>query len=598
METLKERFDIPSENHWAIDAMYVNSEAWEKEFDLTKQQIEKLKTFKGKVGESSDHLKQAIDADLELSRRIENLFAFAKMKLDEDTRIGEHQAKVSRIESLSVTAQEAASFLVPEIMAIDKAIVALYCESGELKPYRHYLDNILRFKAHTLSEREEGLLALAGDLASAPSTTFEMLNVADLKFPSVQDSEGRTVQLTHGNFIPTMESKDRGLRKDAFKAYYSCYQDHAFTMASLLQSEVKKNQFFSKARNFRSSRESALFENRVPVAVYDQLIEAIHRNLPYLHRYMAIRKRILGLEELHMYDLYVPMISSVDLKVSYEEAQKHVLESLAPLGENYVKTIESGFKDGWIDVYENAGKRNGAYSWGTYDSKPYILLNYQETLDSVFTLTHELGHSMHSFKTHAAQPYLYGHYSIFLAEVASTTNEALLNDYYLKRVKDKAERLYLLNHYLDQFRTTVFRQAMFAEFERDIHAIVEQGGALTAEGLKEHYRKLNEEYYGPDMIIDDEIAIEWARIPHFYYTFYVFQYATGFSAAVALSKAILSGETGAVDRYHEFLSAGRSDYPIEILKKAGADMTTGNPVDETLALFGQLVEEFDQLTQQ
>jgi oligoendopeptidase F len=482
-------------------------------------------------------------------------------------------------------------------MSIDKNLVHLYLQGGALNTYKHYLDNILRFKAHTLSESEESLLALAGDMASAPGTIFEMLNAADLKFPSVQDSEGRTIQLTHGNFIPTMESKDRKLRQDAFKAYYSRYQEHIFTMASLIQAEVKKNEFFAKARNFKSAREAALFENNVPVAVYDQLIEAIHRNLPHMHRYMAIRKRLLGVEELHMYDLYVPMIASIDKNVAFEEAKGDVLASLAPLGESYVKTVESAFREGWMDIYENAGKRNGAYSWGTYDSKPYILLNYHGTLDHVFTLIHELGHSMHSYKTHSAQDYLYGHYSIFLAEVASTTNEALLNDYLLKGVEDKTERLYLINHYLDQFRATVFRQAMFAEFERDIHTIVEQGGALTADVLKSNYRALNEKYYGPEMVIDDEIAIEWARIPHFYYNFYVFQYATGFSAAVALSKAILAGEEGAVERYLEFLSAGRSGYPIDILKSAGADMTTGAPVDQTLELFGQLVEMFDQLTQ-
>jgi oligoendopeptidase F len=597
MQALRERNEVPAEDRWDIDAMYKSFDAWQADFEKADALIRALTTFKGKVGESADQLKGAIDAELALSRLLENLYTYAKMKLDEDTRIGEHQAMVSRMESLSVVAQEASSFLVPEIMSIDKNLVHLYLQGGALNTYKHYLDNILRFKAHTLSESEESLLALAGDMASAPGTIFEMLNAADLKFPSVQDSEGRTIQLTHGNFIPTMESKDRKLRQDAFKAYYSRYQEHIFTMASLIQAEVKKNEFFAKARNFKSAREAALFENNVPVAVYDQLIEAIHRNLPHMHRYMAIRKRLLGVEELHMYDLYVPMIASIDKNVAFEEAKGDVLASLAPLGESYVKTVESAFREGWMDIYENAGKRNGAYSWGTYDSKPYILLNYHGTLDHVFTLIHELGHSMHSYKTHSAQDYLYGHYSIFLAEVASTTNEALLNDYLLKGVEDKTERLYLINHYLDQFRATVFRQAMFAEFERDIHTIVEQGGALTADVLKSNYRALNEKYYGPEMVIDDEIAIEWARIPHFYYNFYVFQYATGFSAAVALSKAILAGEEGAVERYLEFLSAGRSGYPIDILKSAGADMTTGAPVDQTLELFGQLVEMFDQLTQ-
>ncbi|MDO9592818.1 MAG: M3 family oligoendopeptidase, partial [Erysipelotrichaceae bacterium] len=483
MQALRERNEIPAGDRWDIDAMYKSFDVWQADFEKADALIQTLTAFKGKVGESADQLKGAVDAELALSRLLENLYTYAKMKLDEDTRIGDHQAMVSRMESLSVVAQEASSFLVPEIMAIDKNLVNLYLQGGALNAYKHYLDNILRFKAHTLSEREEGLLALAGDMASAPGTVFEMLNAADLKFPSVQDSEGQTIQLTHGNFIPTMESKDRQLRQEAFKAYYSRYQEHIFTMASLIQAEVKKNQFFAKARNFNSAREAALFENNVPVAVYDQLIEAIHRNLPHMHKYMAIRKRLLGLDELHMYDLYVPMITSTDKIVEFEEAKGDVLASLAPLGESYVKTVEGAFREGWIDIYENAGKLGGAYSWGTYDSKPYILLNYHGTLDHVFTLIHELGHSMHSHKTHSTQDYLYGHYSIFLAEVASTTNEVLLNDYLLKRVEDKTERLYLINHYLDQFRATVFRQAMFAEFERDIHRILEQGGALTADVL-------------------------------------------------------------------------------------------------------------------
>ena len=592
-----ERHEIPEEHRWTIRDMYPSEDKWEKDFASAKELIDQLTAFKGKVGDSADTLRGAIDAELALSRKLSNLYTFAKMQLDEDTRVGEHQALVSRMESLSVVAQEAGAFLVPEIMAIDAAIMNLYLGAGPLKDYRHYLHNILRFKPHTLSEKEEALLAMAGDLATAPSTVFEMLNSADMKFPQVEDSNGGKIQLTHGNFIPTMESQDRGLRQAAFKAYYQSYQDHIYSMASLLQSEVKKNQFFARARRFKSAREAALFENHVPVKVYDQLIEAIHRNLPKLHQYISVRKRLLGLKEMHMYDLYVPLMPSVTKKIDYAAAKVQVLESLEPLGSEYVETVRAAFGSGWIDVYENAGKRSGAYSWGTYDSKPYILLNYQETLDSMFTLTHEMGHSMHSYVTHHRQPYLYGHYSIFLAEVASTTNEALLTDYLLRRVKDKAERLHLLNHYLDQFRTTVFRQVMFAEFEREIHGVVEAGGALTADGLKSLYRGLNEKYYGPDVVIDDEIAIEWARIPHFYYNFYVFQYATGFAAAIALSKAILNREPGAAERYLEFLGAGRSAYPIEILKAAGADMASGAPVDEALELFGELVEEFDQLTQ-
>ena len=598
VKELRERQEVPEKDRWAIREMYPDQADWEADFEKVKGLIRELEAFKGRAGKSADTLKAAIDAELQVSKVLSRLYTFAKMQLDEDTRISAHQAMVSRAETLSVAAQEAGAFLVPEIMAIDPAIMNLYMGSGPLADYRQYLDNILRFKAHTLSEREEALLAMAGELASAPSTVFEMLNTADMKFPSVQDGQGNLVPLTHGNFIPTMESEDRTLRQNAFKGYYQCYQDHLFTMASLIQAEVKKNQFFARARNFKSAREAALFENHVPVKVYDQLIEAVHRNLPRLHQYISVRKRLLGVETLHMYDLYVPLIPSVNKVIDFQEARAWVTESLQPLGPDYVHTVEEAFEEGWMDLYENAGKRGGAYSWGTYDSKPYILLNYQGTLDSVFTLTHELGHSMHSYRTHRDQPYLYGHYSIFLAEVASTTNEALLNDYLLKRVKEKAERLYLLNHYLDQFRTTVFRQAMFAEFEREIHRISEEGGALTAEGLSQLYRELNQKYYGPEIVIDDEIAIEWARIPHFYYNFYVFQYATGFSAAIALSKGILEAQPGAVERYLDFLSAGRRDYPIDILKMAGADMMSSDPVDQALLRFGELVEEFDRLTKE
>ena len=596
MANVAERNAANAKDQWDINIMFPSKDLLEKEFVKVDTLIAKLMVFKGQLMNSPESLFEALTLQLEIARILENVSTYSKMKLDEDTRISDNQGMHSRAESLGVKIQEAFSFIIPEILASDEKIVADFMAKHEgLAGFGQMLDDILRRKPHTLSGSEEQILAMAGDLAGTPYNTFEMLNAADLKFPVIKNEKGEEFQLTHGNFIPTMESKDREVRKNAYEAFYSVYDNHINTMATLLQSEVKKNSFFARAKNFETARQAALFENNVPVSVYDQLIEAVNKNLPALHKYMGIRKRLLGLDTLRMYDVYVPIIQSVEMRYSYEEAQKLVLESLAPLGEAYVETVKKAYDSNWIDVYENTGKRSGAYSWGTYDSKPYILLNYHDNIDNMFTLTHEMGHSMHSYLTHQNQPYVYGNYSIFLAEVASTTNEALLNHYLLENVKGKEEKLLLLNHYLEQFRGTVFRQTMFAEFERDIHQMVESGGAITADVLKAHYRKLNEKYYGPEMEVDDTIAIEWARIPHFYYNFYVFQYATGFSAAVALSEAMIKEGQPAVERYLNFLSAGNHKYPVDILKAAGADMASGKPVEACLALFSKLVDEFDEL---
>lgn len=597
MSKVMERVEMASTYKWDIDIMYPTPESLQSDFDRVESLLESIKKYQGKLMESPENLCEAIELELQIGRIIESIGTYSKMKLDEDTRISDHQAMHSKAESLGVKAQEALSFIIPEILAADEEIVRGYLTNFEgLKLYAQALDDIIRRKPHTLSSKEEQILAMAGDLASTPYNTFEMLNAADLKFPVIKDENGEDLQLTHGSFIPTMESKNRSVRQNAYESFYSVYKGHINTMAALLQAEVKKNSFFARAKNFATAREASLFENNVPVSVYDQLIEAVNENLPAMHKYMAIRKRLLGLDELHMYDIYVPMIQSIEMKFPYEEAKAHVLESLKPLGTDYVEMVKRAYEENWIDVYENTGKRSGAYSWGTYDSKPYILLNYHDNIDNMFTLTHEMGHSMHSHMTHTHQPYVYGNYSIFLAEVASTTNEALLNHYLLQNVKSKEEKLLVLNHYLEQFRGTVFRQTMFAEFERDIHKMVEDGGALTADLLKAHYRTLNEKYYGPEMIIDDTIAVEWARIPHFYYNFYVFQYATGFSSAVALAQAMINEGQPAVDRYMSFLSAGNHQYPVDILTAAGADIASGKPVNDCLALFSSLVDEFDALT--
>lgn len=596
MSKILERDQISSEFKWDIKSMYPDFDRWEADFDQVSVLINQIKAQSGEVCSSGVNLLSSIELSLKSSRLLSNIFTFAKMSQDQNTKDNSAQEYTARAEQIATKLSEALSYIVPEILSADVDLIKGYISDYEpLNKYAQYLDDIIRRKPHTLGSSEEKLLAMSGDISGLAGTAFGMMNSADLKFPVVKDSHGKEIQLSHGNFVPTLESNDRELRKDAFKAYYSVYEQFNNSFASLLYGEVKKNVFYSKVREHETARSAALFENNVPETVYDQLIEAVNDNLSHMHKYMKIRKKALGVKELHMYDLYTPIIKDVDMKIKYGEAKDMVLKSLKPLGDKYVSVVESSFTDGWIDVYENIGKRSGAYSFGTYDSKPFILLNYHDTLDNAFTLTHEMGHSMHSYLTRENQDYVYGNYSIFLAEVASTTNEALLNHFLLENVKSKQEELYILNHYLEQFRGTVYRQAMFAEFERDIHAMVERGEALTGDKLNNHYMSLNIKYYGEDMIVDEEIKYEWSRIPHFYYNFYVFQYATGFSAAVALSQSILENGTEGLDKYLGFLESGSSEYPIEILKKAGADMTTAAPVSNALKLFGELVDKMESL---
>ena len=592
----KERKDIPVEYTWDLESMYANEKAWEEDLNKVFKLSEEYSKYNGRVIESGENLLNAIKDMNELYRIVSKVYSYSSMNLDQDTRVGSSQEMSSKALAAYVKVNEETSFFVPEVLQIEETTLnKYYAEVEELKLYKQALDEILRKKDHVLSAKEESLLAQMGEMAEASHNIFSMLDNADIKFPIIKDEKGEDVQITHGNFIPFMESKDRNVRKAAFEGLYRTYKDFENTYAQALNGNTKKNIFFAKARNYNSSIEASLDENNVPVLVYDNLLNSIHDNLDSMHKYMDIRKRALGVDELHMYDLYTPIVKDVDINMTYEEGQKLILEALKPLGEDYIKILEEGFNSRWIDVYENPGKRSGAYSGGSYDSKPFVLLNYHDTLDNVFTIAHELGHSIHSYLTRKNQPFVYGRYSIFVAEVASTTNEALLLDHMLKTVKDEGERLYLLNHYLEMFRTTVFRQAMFAEFEREIYKYAEEGGALTADYLSNTYKALNEKYYGPNMVVDDEIAMEWARIPHFYYNFYVFQYATGFSAAVDLSQQILSEGKPAVDRYLNFLSSGSSDYGINVLKAAGVDMTTKEPVNNALKIFGELVEEMDKL---
>jgi len=591
-----ERNEIPREYKWDLKSMYESDELWEKDFNKVKELSDEIIKFKGKVVENSNSLYEVLTKRDKILRLINNVFAYTHMRLDEDSRNSTYQALNDRAMNLSVLVSEKTSFIVPEILTLsEKDISRFFEEKEELKLYGQYLKEVLRQKQHVLSPTEEALIAQTGEIRNASSNTFSMLNNADLKFPVIKDEKGQDIEITHGNFVPLLENKNREVRKNAYKGLYGRYKEFENTFVSTLNGCIKGNIFNAKVRSYDSSLEAAIDENNIPVSVYDNLIDSVHENLDAMHKYMDIRKKALGVDELHFYDVYTPIVKDVDIKVSYEEAKDIVLKGLEPLGKEYLEVVKEGFNSRWIDVYENRGKRSGAYSSGSYDSKPFILLNYHETLDNIFTIAHEMGHSVHSYFTRKNQPFIYGGYSIFVAEVASTLNEAILINYLLENVKDDNERLYLINHFLEQFKGTVYRQTMFAEFERDIYKYVEEGGALTADYLIESYKGLNRKYYGPNIVVDDEIGMEWARIPHFYYNYYVYQYATGFSAAIALSQKILKKENGSLERYLNFLKSGSSDYPINVLKNAGVNMADKEPVNNALGLFKELVEEMDRL---
>jgi oligoendopeptidase F len=596
VKSLPSRSEIPVEDTWRLEDIFPTDEAWEQEFQEVKKMIPNILNYQGKLGESADVLYDALQYQDELSMRLGKLYTYAHMRYDQDTTNSFYQGLNDRASNLYSEAASAMSFIVPEILSIDENKLKTFLEEKEeLRLYEHALDEINRQRPHVLSAKEEALLAQAAEVMASPSNTFGMLNNADLTFPTIIDENGDEVEVTHGRYIRFLESEDRRVRHDAFKAVYETYGKYKNTFASTLNGAIKKDNFFARVRNYKSAREAALSSNNIPESVYDNLVDTIHKNLHLLHRYVRLRKKVLGVDELHMYDLYTPLVQNVNMKVTYEEAKEYLLKGLAPLGEDYLNVIKEGFENRWVDVHENKGKRSGAYSSGSYGTNPYILMNWQDNINNLFTLAHEFGHSVHSYYTRKTQPYVYGNYSIFVAEVASTCNEALLNDYLLKTIDDEKKRLYLLNHYLEGFRGTVFRQTMFAEFEHTIHLKAQEGEALTADLLTSIYYDLNKKYFGDDIVIDEEIGLEWARIPHFYYNYYVYQYATGFSAATALSKQILEEGEPAVKRYIEFLKAGSSDYPIEVLKKAGVDMTTAKPIEEACKVFAQKLEEMEQL---
>ena len=532
----------------------------------------------------------------EVGQSVGEIYTYARMRRDEDNRNAHYQALTDRAGALSVRVGSALAFVVPEILALPEGRLQEFRQANEkMALYDHALEDILRKREHVLSSQEEKLLAEMGEIAEGPSTIFGMANNADLKFPSIKNEQDEEVELTKGNYIQFMESENRRVRQEAFETLYGTYQKQINTWAAILNSNIKGDVFFARARRYPSAIEASLHDDKVPLGVYDALIDTVREFLPEMHRYVKLRKKALGLDELHMYDIYVPIVSEVKMTIPYQEAVTMCREGLKPLGSDYGKVLEEGFTSHWIDVYENQGKTSGAYSWGTYRSHPYVLLNHQDTLDSMFTIAHEMGHSLHTYFSNRTQPHIYAGYKIFVAEVASTLNEALVMDHLLKTTEDPKLLAYLLNHYLEQFRGTVFRQTMFAEFEKKTHALVEQGEALTAELLSSTYLKLNEDYYGPDVVMDPQIAIEWARIPHFYNAFYVYKYATGFSAATALARKILDEGEPAVERYLRFLSSGSSDYPIELLREAGVDMETPVPVREALQVFTSLLDRLEGL---
>ena len=580
---------------WNTADLYPDDGAWTAALEEAKALPEELAAYQGKLGESADTLYRYLCRMEEVNRQVEQLFVYAFIRNDEDTANPTYQAMKGRCFSFVVQLSSACAFEGPELVAIpQETLDGFYAAKPELEKFRRYLDKARLNRDHILSPAEENLLAAAGEVGSGPSDIYHAYNDADMKFPAVADKDGGSHALTNGSYISLMESGDRTLRKNAFDAFYGVYDSHRNSLAAMLNAEVRKCLFFARARKYESSLQSALGPVEVPEPVYHNLIEAVHRNMDKMYRYMDLRRKVMGLDELHMYDLYANMIPEADQEIPFDQAKEEVLAATAVLGEEYSAVLKKSFEDRWMDIYENEGKRSGAYSIGS-PVHPFVLLNHKDTLNSAFTLAHEMGHAMHSYFSSKNQPYIYSDYVLFVAEVASTCNEALLMQHLLKKTADKRQRAVLINYFLEQFRTTLYRQTMFAEFERTAHQLAEQGETLTAETLCRIYYDLNKLYYGDGVVIDKAIEMEWSRIPHFYRHFYVYQYATGFSAAMALSQRILREGESAVKDYLRFLSGGCSTDPVSLLKIAGVDVSTPQPVEEALALFGSLVEELEQL---
>lgn len=593
--SIPERKDVNFADTWALTDLYGSDAEWHEDFQWNQDYLKFVKGYQGRLGESAQLLYNWLQLGDEMSLIFEHLAVYAFRRADEDTRATKPQEMCAQLTNFMTQLNTATAFETNEILAIpDEKLEQFYKEVPALEGYRRHLDEIRRRRAHILSPAEERLLAMARELSENPDNIFSMLNDADLTFPDAIDAQGEAHHVTHGSYIPMMYGSDRTLRKSAFESLYGVYESHKNTLAATLAAQAKQLWFFAQARNYPSALAAALDRTEVPESVYHSLIDAVRENLPKLHRYTSLRKKLLGVEELHFYDLYANMVGDVEMKFTFQEAKELVLKALAPLSENYLNGLRAGFEGRWIDVYENVGKRSGAYSSGARPH-PFVLLNFQGTLNDVFTLAHEMGHAMHSEMSYVNQPVVYSDYVIFVAEVASTCNEALLMEYLLNNTTDKREKAYLINYFLEQFRTTLYRQTMFAEFELKINELAQQGQGITADRCCEIYRKLNEDYFGKDIVVDDQIALEWARIPHFYYNYYVYQYATGYAAAIAISRRILKEGQPAVDDYFKFLSGGCSMPPIDLLKLAGVDLSTPAPIHQALELFDQLIDQLDAL---
>ena len=590
------RNQIPAEFTWNLADLFASDDIWENKLSEVKNDLNKIIAFAGHLSDNAKTLLDFLKLQDELSLSMDQLGNYAYRKADEDTRNSVYQQMKNKFTSLAVEINQACAFEVPELLSIDEdTIEKFYKDMPELEHYRLALDRIRRQKEHILSKECEEILAATGMLRQAPDEIFSMLNDADMTFNDAIDSNGNKHPVTHGSFVPLLQSSDRTLRQSAFKSLYGEYKKFRNTSAAILNSQMKQLKFISDMRKYKSPLEASLDDTEVPTAIYHNLIKTVHANMSSLHDYVSLRKKLLGVDELHFYDMYTPIVADEDFKIPYEEAKKITLDALKPLGEDYISMLNEGFYNRWIDVYENAGKRSGAYSAGAYGVHPYVLLNYTDTLDDVFTLVHEMGHALHSYLSNKNQSVTYANYVIFVAEVASTCNESLLMQYLLKQTSDKKKRAYLINHFLEQFRGTLYRQTMFAEFELWCSEQVQNGHALTADSLDEKYAQLNRQYYGNDVHLDSEIALEWARIPHFYYDFYVYQYATGFSAAIALSQRILNEGKSAVEDYLKFLSGGCSTDPVSLLKQAGIDMDSPKPIENALQLFTSLIDELREL---
>ena len=591
---LCKREEIPAEYKWKLEDMFESDQKWESEAALVADMADEIAQYQDRLGDSAAILLEFFNRVDELEFHLERVYVYANQRHHEDTTVALYQGYSSKAALIANQVAQALSFADPEILNIDEKKLDYFfkCQPG-LEKYRRKIEEILRTKEHTLTTAEENILAAAGELAGLPKNIFDMFNNADLKFPYYTDVEGNKIRITHGNFIDFMYNSDRNIRKYVFRAVYDSYKKWGNTISETYLGQLKRDSFYARVRKYDSPRQMYLSGGNIPQEVYDNLIEAVHKHLPALHRYMAVRREKLGVEHLHMYDIYTPIVKCPDKKYSFEEAKQLVEKAMAPMGEVYISKLVEGMNGGWIDVYENENKRSGAYSWGAYGTHPYVLLNHQDNLDSVFTLAHEMGHAMHTYYSQKSQPVTYSDYKIFVAEVASTCNESLLMHYLLENCQDETEKAYLINHYLDSFRTTLFRQTMFAEFEHIVHEKIYRGEVLTQEDMNRIYYDLNVQYYGEEMRVDQEISYEWMRIPHFYSPYYVYQYATGYSAAVAFSKRILSEGKRAVESYiNNFLCGGSSKDPIELLKSAGVDMGSVEPVDKALGVFEEYLDIF------